>query len=68
MTDQSLLIVKQPLRSSIEFNMQCTTIKGKLGKLQIYFGKILLQQHTFLVVSVLSKSTLLLRNLKKCPK
>jgi len=41
---------------------------GKLEEFQIYFRKIPLQQQTFLVVSVLSNSPWLPRNLKKCPK
>jgi len=43
-------------------------LKGKLGELQFYFKKILLHQQKFLVVSVLSNSLWLPRNLKKCPK
>jgi len=39
-------------------------IKGELGEFQIYFRKIPLYQQNFLVVSVLSNSPWLLRNLK----
>jgi len=44
--------------------------KGELGELHIYFRKIglPLQQQKFLVVSVLSNSPWLLRNLKKMSK
>jgi len=40
------------------------TFKGKLGEFQIYFRKIPLYQLKFLVVSVLSNSLWLPRNLK----
>jgi len=39
-------------------------LKGELEELQIYFRKIPLHQQKFLVVSVLSNSPWLLRNLK----
>jgi len=43
-------------------------IKGELGKLQFYFRKINLHQQTILVVSVLSNSPWMSKNLKKCLK
>jgi len=39
-------------------------LKGELGKLQIYFRKIPLHQQKFLMVSVLSNSPWLPRDLK----
>jgi len=43
------------------------SIKGELGEFQIYIGKIPLHQQKFLVVSVLSNSPWLPRNLKNVP-
>jgi len=43
-------------------------IKGELGELEFYFKKIPLHQQKFLVVSVLSNSLWLPRNLKNVPK
>jgi len=45
-----------------------TILKRELEELQIYFKKILLHQQKFLVVSVLSNSPWLPRDLKKYPK
>jgi len=45
-----------------------TALKGELGVIQIYFGKIALHQGKFLVASVLSNSPWLPRYMKKCPK
>jgi len=44
-------------------NTQPTGIKGELGKLEFYFRKIPLHQQKFLVVSVLTNSSWLSRNL-----
>jgi len=45
-------------------NHHFVCLKGELGELQIYFRKIPLHQRKFLVVSVLSNSPWLPRNLK----
>jgi len=46
------------------FNIPAILVKGELGEFQIYFRKISLHQQKFLMVSVLSNSPWLLRNLK----
>jgi len=43
-------------------------LKGELGELEFYFRKITLHQQIFLMVSVLSNSLWLPRNLKNGPK
>jgi len=43
-------------------------LKGELGELQFYFKKLPLHQQKFLVVSVLSNSPWLPRNLNNGPK
>jgi len=43
-------------------------LKGELGELEFYFRKVPLHQQKFLVVSVLSNSPWLPRNLKNRPK
>jgi len=47
--------------------MPCLALKGELGELQIYFIKIPLHQQKFSVISVLSNSLWLPRNLKNIP-
>jgi len=44
------------------------TFQGKPGELEFYFRKIPLHQQKFLVVSILSNSPWLPRNLKNRPK
>jgi len=43
-------------------------LKGELGELKFYFIKVPLHQQKFLVVSVLSDSPWLPKNLKNVPK
>jgi len=52
-------IIDRPLK---HYNV--VVLKGELGKFQIYFRKMSLHQQKFLLVSVISNSSWLLKNLK----